>query len=141
MKNWPGLTAKPKPPPTLSALPISMSACWTRRQVAPGARAARLLAGLGFDEAAQQLPCHSFSGGWRMRVGLAALLFTEPDLLLLDEPTNHLDLEASLWLESYLRNYPGTVLLVSHDRDLLNRVAEEILHLGKRQADPLFRQL
>ncbi len=93
------------------------------------ARAARLLAGLGFDEAAQQLPCHSFSGGWRMRVGLAALLFTEPDLLLLDEPTNHLDLEASLWLESYLLNYPGTVLLVSHDRDLLNRVAEEILHL------------
>ena len=64
-----------------------------------------------------------------MRVALAALLFTEPDLLLLDEPTNHLDLEASLWLESYLRNYPGTVLLVSHDRDLLNRVAGEILHL------------
>jgi len=93
------------------------------------ARAARLLAGLGFDEATQQLPCQSFSGGWRMRVALAALLFTEPDLLLLDEPTNHLDLEASLWLESYLRNYPGTVLLVSHDRDLLNRVAGEILHL------------
>ena len=93
------------------------------------ARAARLLAGLGFDEAAQQRPCHSFSGGWRMRLALAALLFTEPDLLLLDEPTNHLDLEASLWLESYLRNYPGTVLLVSHDRDLLNRVAGEILHL------------
>jgi len=93
------------------------------------ARAARLLAGLGFDEAAQQRPCHSFSGGWRMRVALAALLFTEPDLLLLDEPTNHLDLEATLWLENYLRHYPGTVLLVSHDRDLLNRVAEEILHL------------
>ena len=93
------------------------------------ARAARLLAGLGFDEAAQQRPCHSFSGGWRMRVALAALLFTEPDLLLLDEPTNHLDLEASLWLENYLRRYPGTVLLVSHDRDLLNRVVEEILHL------------
>ncbi len=93
------------------------------------ARAARLLAGLGFDEAAQQRPCHSFSGGWRMRVALAALLFTEPDLLLLDEPTNHLDLEASLWLENHLRHYPGTVLLVSHDRDLLNRVVEEILHL------------
>ncbi len=93
------------------------------------ARAARLLAGLGFDEAAQERPCHSFSGGWRMRVALAALLFTEPDLLLLDEPTNHLDLEASLWLENHLRHYPGTVLLVSHDRDLLNRVAEEILHL------------
>ena len=93
------------------------------------ARAARLLAGLGFDEAAQQRPCHSFSGGWRMRLALAALLFTEPDLLLLDEPTNHLDLEATLWLENYLRHYPGTVLLVSHDRDLLNRVVEEILHL------------
>ena len=92
-------------------------------------RAARLLAGLGFDEAAQGRPCQSFSGGWRMRVALAALLFTEPDLLLLDEPTNHLDLEASLWLENYLRRYSGTVLLVSHDRDLLNRVAEEILHL------------
>ena len=93
------------------------------------ARAAKLLAGLGFDEAAQRQPCQSFSGGWRMRVALAGLLFTEPDLLLLDEPTNHLDLEASLWLESYLRNYPGTVLLVSHDRDLLNRVVGEILHL------------
>ena len=93
------------------------------------AKAARLLAGLGFDDAAQQRPCKSFSGGWRMRVALAALLFTEPDLLLLDEPTNHLDLEASLWLESYLLKYPGTVLLVSHDRDLLNRVVEEILHL------------
>jgi ATP-binding cassette subfamily F protein 3 len=93
------------------------------------ARAARLLAGLGFDEAAQRRPCHGFSGGWRMRVALAALLFTEPDLLLLDEPTNHLDLEASLWLENHLRHYRGTVLLVSHDRELLNRVAEEILHL------------
>ena len=97
------------------------------------ARAARLLAGLGFDEAAQRQACHSFSGGWRMRVALAALLFTEPDLLLLDEPTNHLDLEASLWLENYLRRYPGTVLLVSHDRDLLNRVVEEILHLENGQ--------
>ena len=93
------------------------------------ARASRLLAGLGFDQAAQQRPCDSFSGGWRMRVALAALLFTEPDLLLLDEPTNHLDLEAALWLENHLRHYPATVLLVSHDRDLLNRVAEEILHL------------
>ena len=93
------------------------------------ARAARLLAGLGFDEDQQKRPCHSFSGGWRARVALAALLFTEPDLLLLDEPTNHLDLEASLWLENHLRRYRGTVLLVSHDRDLLNRVAEEILHL------------
>ena len=93
------------------------------------ARGARILAGLGFDEEAQARPCSDFSGGWRMRVALAALLFTRPDLLLLDEPTNHLDLEASLWLEDYLRTYPGTVLLVSHDRDLLNRAVDEILHL------------
>jgi ATP-binding cassette, subfamily F, member 3 len=93
------------------------------------ARAARILAGLGFDAAAQRRPCGEFSGGWRMRIALAALLFTEPDLLLLDEPTNHLDLEATLWLEGYLRGYPGTLLLVSHDRGLLNRVVEEILHL------------
>ncbi|MCX7356368.1 MAG: ABC-F family ATP-binding cassette domain-containing protein [Alphaproteobacteria bacterium] len=93
------------------------------------ARAARILAGLGFDEEAQARPCSDFSGGWRMRVALAALLFTRPDLLLLDEPTNHLDLEASLWLEDYLRSYPGTILLISHDRDLLNRAVDEILHL------------
>ena len=92
-------------------------------------RAARILAGLGFDEMAQQKPCDEFSGGWRMRVALAGLLFSEPDLLLLDEPTNHLDLEACLWLEDYLKRYSGTVLLVSHDRDLLNRVVGEILHL------------
>ena len=93
------------------------------------ARAARILAGLGFSESAQQQPCNTFSGGWRMRVGLAALLFLEPDILLLDEPTNHLDLEAALWLEGYLRRYPGTIVLVSHDRGLLNRAVDEILHL------------
>ena len=92
-------------------------------------RAARILAGLGFDEAAQQCTLGEFSGGWRMRVMLASLLFTKPDLLLLDEPTNHLDLEAALWLEDYLRRYDGTILIVSHDRGLLNRVAREILHL------------
>ncbi len=97
------------------------------------ARAARILAGLGFDEAAQQRPCAEFSGGWRMRVALAALLFTEPDLLLLDEPTNHLDLEAALWLESYLKSYPGTLLLVSHDRGLLNRAVNRIIHLENRR--------
>jgi ATP-binding cassette, subfamily F, member 3 len=95
------------------------------------ARASAILAGLGFDEAAQAQPLSSFSGGWRMRVALAAVLFAEPDLLLLDEPTNHLDLEASLWLEDYLRRYPHTLLLVSHDRDLLNRVPERIVHLDQ----------
>ncbi|MBX6320752.1 MAG: ABC-F family ATP-binding cassette domain-containing protein [Rhodospirillaceae bacterium] len=93
------------------------------------ARAAAILAGLGFDAAAQARPCSDFSGGWRMRVALAAMLFAEPDLLLLDEPTNHLDLEATLWLEGFLRGYPRTVLLVSHDRDLLNRVVGHIAHL------------
>jgi ATP-binding cassette subfamily F protein 3 len=93
------------------------------------ARAARILAGLGFPEMDQQRPCAEFSGGWRMRVALAALLFAAPDLLLLDEPTNYLDLEGALWLEDYLRRYRGTVLLVSHDRDLLNRAVDSILHL------------
>ncbi len=97
------------------------------------ARAARILAGLGFDEAAQAGSCAALSGGWRMRVALAALLFSEPDLLLLDEPTNHLDLEATLWLEGFLKGYPGTLVLVSHDRDLLNRVPERILHLEARR--------
>ena len=92
-------------------------------------RAGRILAGLGFSEENQMQPCDSFSGGWRMRIALASLLFTEPDLLMLDEPTNHLDLEASLWLEDYLSKYQGTLLLISHDRDLLNRVVGEILHL------------
>ena len=95
------------------------------------ARAAQILAGLGFDEAAQRRPCREYSGGWRMRVALGAVLFLEPELLLLDEPTNYLDLEGTLWLESYLRTYPGTVLMVSHDRDLLNRAVGAILHLDR----------
>ncbi len=93
------------------------------------ARAARILVGLGFDEEAQHRPLESFSGGWRMRVALAALLFSQPDLLLLDEPSNHLDLEAVLWLEDFLRGYPATILLVSHERDFLNNVVDNILHL------------
>jgi len=94
-------------------------------------RAAAILAGLGFDAAAQARPASDFSGGWRMRVALAAILFAEPDLLLLDEPTNHLDLEATLWLESYLKTYPRTVLLVSHDRDLLNAVPDRVIHIDR----------
>jgi ATP-binding cassette, subfamily F, member 3 len=93
------------------------------------ARAARILAGLGFDAADQLRACSEFSGGWRMRVALGAVLFTNPDLLLLDEPTNYLDLEGALWLEEHLKRYRGTVLLVSHDRDLLNRAVDSILHL------------
>ena len=93
------------------------------------ARAARILVGLGFDEEMQGRPLDSYSGGWKMRVALAALLFSEPDLLLLDEPSNHLDLEATLWLESFLKNYRGTVVVISHERDLLNNVVDYILHL------------
>ncbi len=93
------------------------------------ARAARILIGLGFDEDMQGRPLDSFSGGWKMRVALAALLFSNPDLLLLDEPSNHLDLEATMWLESFLRAYPGQLVVISHERDLLNNVVDHILHL------------
>jgi ATP-binding cassette subfamily F protein 3 len=93
-------------------------------------RASRILVGLGFDEEAQHRPLDSFSGGWRMRVALAALLFSEPDLLLLDEPSNHLDLEAVLWLEDFLKSYRATIVVVSHERDFLNNVVDHILHLS-----------
>jgi len=99
------------------------------------ARAAAILAGLGFDEAAQVRPLSSFSGGWRMRVALAAVLFSEPDLLLLDEPTNHLDLESALWLESHLKNYPETLLMVSHDLSFLNNAVDHILALDNTRLE------
>lgn len=97
------------------------------------ARAGSILKGLGFDHAEQQMPCSAFSGGWRMRVALAAVLFSQPDYLLLDEPTNYLDLEGALWLENYLVKYPHTVLIISHDRELLNRSVGAILHLDERK--------
>ena len=93
------------------------------------ARAASILVGLGFDEEMQNRPLDSYSGGWKMRVALAALLFSEPDLLLLDEPSNHLDLEATLWLENFLKAYPNMIVIISHERDLLNNVVDNILHL------------
>jgi ATP-binding cassette subfamily F protein 3 len=97
------------------------------------ARAARILHGLGFATAAQSQPCAEFSGGWRMRVALAGVLFSEPDLLLLDEPTNYLDLEGTLWLERYLARYPRTAIVISHDRDLLNKAVGTIVHFSEHK--------
>ncbi len=96
-------------------------------------RAAQILSGLGFNEAAQNRPCAAFSGGWRMRAALASVLFLEPEILLLDEPTNYLDLEGALWLEKELERYPHTIVIVSHDRDLLNRSVNTILHLDRHK--------
>lgn len=95
------------------------------------ARAGTVLAGLGFSAEAQERPVSDFSGGWRMRVSLATALFLEPDLLLLDEPTNHLDLEATLWLEDWLRRFAGAALIVSHDRGLLDSCVDAIAHLAR----------
>jgi ATP-binding cassette subfamily F protein 3 len=95
------------------------------------ARAATILSGLGFDIPTQARAVDEFSGGWRMRVALAAALFTVPDLLLLDEPTNHLDLEATVWLEGWLQKFPGAAIIVSHDRGLLDRCVSAIAHLDK----------
>ena len=97
------------------------------------ARASSILKGLGFKTEAQAMPCSAFSGGWRMRIALAGVLFSEPDLLLLDEPTNYLDLEGTVWLENYLQKYPHTVIIISHDRGLLNRSVTSILHLEDRK--------
>ncbi|WP_407965050.1 ABC-F family ATP-binding cassette domain-containing protein [Bartonella sp. C271] len=93
------------------------------------ARASKILSGLGFDPHTHQQPISSFSGGWRMRIALAAVLFTEPDLLLLDEPTNYLDIEGTLWLIEYIHQYPHTIILISHDRDFLNNTVNSIMHL------------
>src|SRR3954471_21100744 len=95
------------------------------------ARAAAILSGLGFSAADQARPCSDFSGGWRMGVALAATLFAASDLLLLDEPTNYLDLEGTLWLEDHLAHYPRTVIVISHDRDLLETSVDQILHLDR----------
>jgi ATP-binding cassette subfamily F protein 3 len=97
------------------------------------ARAAAILAGLGFSQSQQQRPCAEFSGGWRMRVALAATLFAEPDLLLLDEPTNYLDLEGTLWLQDHLARYPHTMIVISHDRDLLDSAVNQILSLEAKK--------
>ncbi|KAF6766421.1 P-loop containing nucleoside triphosphate hydrolase protein [Ephemerocybe angulata] len=99
------------------------------------ARAAALLAGLGFDEQDQQRPTRSFSGGWRMRLALARALFVKPALLLLDEPSNHIDLNALAWLEDYLQTWPGTILVVSHDRAFLDAVATDIIHQHSGRLD------
>ncbi|MCF1709958.1 ABC-F family ATP-binding cassette domain-containing protein [Tabrizicola sp. J26] len=96
-------------------------------------RASAILKGLGFEPEEQLRPCSDFSGGWRMRVALAGVLFAQPDLLLLDEPTNYLDLEGALWLENYLQKYPHTVIIISHDRGLLNRAVQGILHLDAKK--------
>ncbi len=97
------------------------------------ARAGSILSGLGFDGEDQLRPCSDFSGGWRMRVALAAMLFAQPDMLLLDEPTNYLDVEGAVWLEAHIRKYPGTALIISHDRDFLNRAVSHIAHLRERK--------
>ena len=97
------------------------------------ARASSILSGLGFNTEAQAKPCKAFSGGWRMRIALASILFAQPDLLLLDEPSNYLDLEGAIWLENYLQKYPHTVILISHDRGLLNRAVTSILHLENKK--------
>ena len=116
-----------------TASPRSRPASPTSTRIRPRPAPPSILNGLGFDAAAQARACAEFSGGWRMRVALAAVLFARPDVLLLDEPTNYLDLEGAIWLETFLARYPHTVLVISHDRDLLNRSVGAILHLDRRK--------
>ena len=122
-----------------TAEPEEMGEIWMRlieidAESAP-ARASEILVGLGFSQEDIQRPMSHFSGGWRMRVALAAALFAEPDMLLLDEPTNYLDLEGALWLEARLKKYPHTALIISHDREMLNEVCTHILHLANRKLE------
>ena len=122
-----------------TADPEEMGEIWARlididAESAP-ARASEILVGLGFSQDDIQRPMSHFSGGWRMRVALAAALFAEPDMLLLDEPTNYLDLEGALWLEARLKKYPATALIISHDREMLNEVCTHILHLSNRKLE------
>jgi ATP-binding cassette subfamily F protein 3 len=122
-----------------TAEPEEMGEIWGRlieidADSAP-ARASEILAGLGFSQEDIQRPMSHFSGGWRMRVALAAALFAQPDMLLLDEPTNYLDLEGALWLEARLKKYPATALIISHDREMLNEVCTHILHLSNRKLE------
>jgi ATP-binding cassette subfamily F protein 3 len=122
-----------------TAPPEEMGEIWERliaidAESAPS-RAAEILVGLGFSQEDLSRPMAEFSGGWRMRVALAAALFAEPDILLLDEPTNYLDLEGALWLEARLRKYPHTAIIISHDRELLNASCTHILHMANRRLE------
>ncbi len=107
---------------------LEVAQAWTIR-----ARACALLHGLGFSQEKLQQPVRSFSGGWRMRLNLAQALICRSDMLLLDEPTNHLDLDAVIWLEKWLKNYPGTLILISHDRDFLDPIIDKIIHIEQQK--------
>jgi ATP-binding cassette subfamily F protein 3 len=117
----------------------NIAACHARLEEIDGyqaySRAARLMSGLGFDDAEMENPIEQFSGGWVMRLNLARALMCRSDLLLLDEPTNHLDLDAVIWLEQWLRQYQGTLLLISHDREFLDSVIDQVAHVERQRID------